>query len=199
MSQEQAIRELLSHLPLLRAGNHEAKVEFLKILPKVLSYCIQNGVYIEESRQLLSYSLIHPAIGGDERSQFTLWLSKLEESCGAVNNNSINHNRYQQLASSAHQHHLAMDPKLGYIDMDLYPFTRPLGQVAGWDCAGSHDSGIVANSSPESTTSSSLSLNVFPLKSTAECPRQNGFTPLHSTLSAPPALQSVNTSPSKYP
>ena len=73
------MHSLLSHLPLLRPGNAEAKAEYLKIIPKVLEHSIENGCDIEESRQLLSYSLIHPAINGDERNQLTLWLGQLEE------------------------------------------------------------------------------------------------------------------------
>jgi hypothetical protein len=78
-SKENAVSQLLAHLPLLRPGNMEAKAEYLKIIPKVLAHSIDYGIHIEESRQLLSYSLIHPAINSDERSQFTLWLGHLEE------------------------------------------------------------------------------------------------------------------------
>ena len=76
---EKAVTQLLSHLPLLRTGNADAKTAYLKIIPQVLSYSIDNGVHIEESRQLLSFSLIHPAITCEERSQFTMWLGYLEE------------------------------------------------------------------------------------------------------------------------
>ncbi len=50
---------------------------------QVLAHSIENGMHMEESRQLLSYSLIHPAITADERAHFTLWLSHLEERCPA--------------------------------------------------------------------------------------------------------------------
>ncbi len=49
------------------------------VLLQVLAHSIENAIHLEESRQLLSYSLIHPAISTEERSQFTLWLSHLEE------------------------------------------------------------------------------------------------------------------------
>ena len=75
------MNHLLSHLPLLRPGNTQAKAEYLNIIPKVLAHSIENGIHIEESRQLLSYSLIHPAITSEERSQFTLWLTHLEDRC----------------------------------------------------------------------------------------------------------------------
>ena len=80
-SKENAVNHLLSHLPLLRPGNTDAKAEYLNIIPKVLAHSIEHGIHIEESRQLLSYSLIHPAITSDERSQFTLWLTHLEDRC----------------------------------------------------------------------------------------------------------------------
>ncbi|KAL3874918.1 hypothetical protein ACJMK2_037870 [Sinanodonta woodiana] len=77
--EEKAITQLLAHLPLLQVGNIRAKSEYLKIIPRVLSHSIDKGVFIEESRQLLSYSLIHPAITSSERSKFTMWLGHLEE------------------------------------------------------------------------------------------------------------------------
>ncbi|XP_060592793.1 protein Smaug homolog 1-like isoform X2 [Ruditapes philippinarum] len=76
---EKAIQELLIHLPLLHSGNAQAKNEYLNLIPHILSHSIENGVFIEESRQLLSYSLIHPAITCEERSKFNMWLGHLDE------------------------------------------------------------------------------------------------------------------------
>ncbi|KAL4238060.1 Protein Smaug 2 [Mactra antiquata] len=76
---EKVIQELLIHLPLLHSGNINAKNEYLILIPKILSHSIENSVYIEESRQLLSYSLIHPAFTSEERSKFNMWLGPLEE------------------------------------------------------------------------------------------------------------------------
>ncbi|XP_021341894.1 protein Smaug homolog 1-like isoform X2 [Mizuhopecten yessoensis] len=78
-SKEYAIAKLLAHLPLLRTGKNQAKVEYLALISSILGYTIQNGTHIEESRQIISYSLMHPAITSDERSEFTLWIGKLEE------------------------------------------------------------------------------------------------------------------------
>ncbi|CAH1792402.1 unnamed protein product [Owenia fusiformis] len=78
-SKENAVSQLLAHLPLLQPGNTDAKAEYLKILPKILNHSIENATHIEESRQLLSYSLIHPAINSEERSQFTIWLGNLDD------------------------------------------------------------------------------------------------------------------------
>lgn len=93
LPKEKAIQELLNHLPLLHTGNTKAKNEYLNLIPKVLSHSIDNGVFIEESRQLLSYSLIHPAITSEERSQFNLWLGHLDERLS----NSQYHSPSQQI------------------------------------------------------------------------------------------------------
>ncbi|WAR20467.1 SMAG1-like protein [Mya arenaria] len=78
-TKEKAIQELLVHLPLLHSGNTEAKNEYLSLIPAILAHSIKHGTFIEESRQLLSYSLIHPAITSEERSKFNLWLGHLDE------------------------------------------------------------------------------------------------------------------------
>lgn len=76
---EKAIQELLVHLPLLHSGNTKAKNEYLNLIPNILSHTIEHGICFEESRELLSYSLIHPAINSEERSKFSLWLGHLDE------------------------------------------------------------------------------------------------------------------------
>ncbi|XP_055519507.1 protein Smaug homolog 1-like isoform X2 [Leucoraja erinacea] len=76
---EKVVSQLLSHLPLLQPGNVEAKSEYMKLLQKVLAYSIDSNLFIEESRQLLSYALIHPATSLDDRSSLALWLTHLEE------------------------------------------------------------------------------------------------------------------------
>lgn len=78
-SKETAVAQLLSHLPLLRPGNEEAKAQYLELIPKILAHSIRHSVHIEESRQLLSYSLIHPAISNDDRCSLTQWLRQLED------------------------------------------------------------------------------------------------------------------------
>ncbi|TRY58049.1 hypothetical protein DNTS_022702 [Danionella cerebrum] len=71
---------LLSHLPLLQPGNTEAKAQYMKLLRKVLSLSMEGGGCVEESRQLLSYALIHPATSPEDRHSLSLWLNHLEES-----------------------------------------------------------------------------------------------------------------------
>ncbi|XP_075773342.1 protein Smaug homolog 2 [Pelodiscus sinensis] len=78
-SKDKVVSLLLSHLPLLQPGNTEAKSEYMKLLQKVLAYSIESNLFIEESRQLLSYALIHPATTLDDRNSLALWLSHLEE------------------------------------------------------------------------------------------------------------------------
>lgn len=70
---------LLAHLPLLQPGNAAAKAEYMKRLQKILAYAIESNRCVEESRQLLSYALIHPATTLDDRSALALWLGHLEE------------------------------------------------------------------------------------------------------------------------
>ncbi|XP_041090665.1 protein Smaug homolog 2-like isoform X1 [Polyodon spathula] len=76
---EKVVSQLLSHLPLLQPHNAEAKDEYMKLLQKVLSYTIESNLFVEESRQLLSYALIHPATTVEDRTTLAMWLNHLEE------------------------------------------------------------------------------------------------------------------------
>nr|XP_005986534.1 PREDICTED: protein Smaug homolog 1 isoform X2 [Latimeria chalumnae] len=78
-SKDKVISLLLTHLPLLKPGNIEAKVEYMKLLPKILAHSIEHNQHIEESRQLLSYALIHPATSFEDRSALAMWLNHLED------------------------------------------------------------------------------------------------------------------------
>lgn len=62
-----AISQLLILLPLLRPDNVEAKARYLAIIPTVLSHSVETGDHLTEAKQLISYSLIHPAILSDDR------------------------------------------------------------------------------------------------------------------------------------
>lgn len=178
------MNELLTHLPLLRPRNKEAKAEYLNILPKILTHSIEHGIHIEESRQLLSFCLIHPGISGDERAQFTLWLTRLEENFAySISQAKFSRENVQEISQCMQfMDHEGPVPPVGF----------PLTQVNGWDRSGSRDSGIAGNGSD---SGSLLSLNNFGAKMNG----QSGHTPLHSTLSAPPGLPSLATSSqSKY-
>ncbi|XP_032092326.1 protein Smaug homolog 1 isoform X2 [Thamnophis elegans] len=78
-SKDKVISLLLTHLPLLKPGNIEGKVEYMKLLPKILAHSIEHNQHIEESRQLLSYALIHPATSLEDRSALAMWLNHLED------------------------------------------------------------------------------------------------------------------------
>ncbi|KAE8586586.1 hypothetical protein XENTR_v10021707 [Xenopus tropicalis] len=78
-SKDKVISQLLTHLPLLKPGNIDAKVAYMKLLPKILAHSIEHNQHIEESRQLLSYALIHPATSLDDRSALAMWLNHLED------------------------------------------------------------------------------------------------------------------------
>ncbi|RXN01860.1 Protein Smaug-like 2 [Acipenser ruthenus] len=76
---EKVVSLLLSHLPLLQPRNAEAKCEYMLLLQKVLTYTIESNLFVEESRQLLSYALIHPATTVEDRTTLAMWLNHLEE------------------------------------------------------------------------------------------------------------------------
>lgn len=82
-SKERVISLVLTHLPLLKPGNVEAKSEYMRLLPHILAHTIEHGHHLEESRQLLSYALIHPATSLEDRSALALWLNHLEERAAA--------------------------------------------------------------------------------------------------------------------
>ncbi|XP_069382500.1 protein Smaug homolog 1 isoform X2 [Paralichthys olivaceus] len=80
---ERVISLVLTHLPLLKPGNVEAKGEYMRLLPHILAHTIEHGHHLEESRQLLSYALIHPATSLEDRAELALWLNHLEERAAA--------------------------------------------------------------------------------------------------------------------
>ncbi|XP_058847860.1 protein Smaug homolog 1-like isoform X2 [Acipenser ruthenus] len=80
---ERVLSLVLTHLPLLQPGNVEAKGEYMQLLPMILAHSIEHGRHLEESRQLLSYALIHPATSLEDRAALALWLNHLEERAAA--------------------------------------------------------------------------------------------------------------------
>ncbi|XP_077570170.1 protein Smaug homolog 1 isoform X2 [Stigmatopora nigra] len=83
-AKELVISLVLNHLPLLKPGNVEAKGEYMRLLPRILAHTIERGRHLEESRQLLSYALIHPATSIEDRAALALWLNHLEERAAAT-------------------------------------------------------------------------------------------------------------------
>uniref|UniRef100_A0A8C5RN56 Protein Smaug homolog 1 n=2 Tax=Elapidae TaxID=8602 RepID=A0A8C5RN56_LATLA len=56
----------------------------MKLLPKILAHSIEHNQHIEESRQLLSYALIHPATSLEDRSALAMWLNHLEDRTSGI-------------------------------------------------------------------------------------------------------------------
>ena len=78
-SKDCAIGQLLEYFPLLKSTSVEAKAEYMTIIPKLLAHSVRNMSNIEESRQLLSFALIHPSLSSDERRRLGKWLVHLDE------------------------------------------------------------------------------------------------------------------------
>lgn len=89
-----ALPKLLAHLPLLQPDSIRAKAEYMKMIPKILSMPMKDGHHYEESKQLLSYFMIHPAITREERDSLSKWFVKLEE------HSSSNHGHFSPDNSS---------------------------------------------------------------------------------------------------
>ncbi len=66
-SRETLMKDLLAYLPLLNAKNLDVKNVYLALISKVLKHVLDFFTMQDEARQLLSYSLIHPAFSGDDR------------------------------------------------------------------------------------------------------------------------------------
>ncbi|XP_058662982.1 protein Smaug homolog 1 isoform X2 [Ammospiza caudacuta] len=172
-SKDKVISLLLTHLPLLKPGNIEAKVEYMKLLPKILAHSIEHNQHIEESRQLLSYALIHPATSLEDRSALAMWLNHLEDRTSSSSSSSSSggfggqgRGRSDSLDyGQAHYYHQRQnsDDKLNN----------------GWQ--NSRDSGI------------SVSASSWQDKNLA-C--ENGHLPLYSSSSVPTTINTIGTSTS---
>ena len=211
MSKETAMTHLLTCLPLLRQGNTEAKAEYLKIIPKILAHSIENGCHIEESRQLLSYSLIHPAINSEERSQFTMWLGHLEErfTQGVYTPAGVTSNSMSQ---SEHIHVLSdIAPEMFAAGSVLYedkngPQTIPGGLTVagqpgvqqgvqglnGWQQVASRDSGIGLGDIEAVQSCSSAHFNTGSTVTTAGGQVITSSSTASSGLGDSPAADSLN-------
>ncbi|XP_072545099.1 protein Smaug homolog 1 isoform X3 [Salminus brasiliensis] len=127
---ERLISLVLTHLPLLKPGNAEAKGEYMRLLPKILTHTIEFGRHLEESRQLLSYALIHPATSLEDRAELALWLNHLEERAATRGAGDS----LERVSSSSHH---------GGQAQHLYPQHQRYGsddRLNGWQ--GSRDSGL---------------------------------------------------------
>lgn len=89
------VEVLLSHLPLLHADNETAKIQYMTMIPKILQDSMINMLHIDESKRLLSYAVIHPAISSNERRSLASWMQTLEE--------TIKNNQNIQLSSATQE------------------------------------------------------------------------------------------------
>ncbi|XP_068173464.1 protein Smaug homolog 2 [Antennarius striatus] len=144
---EKVVSLLLSHLPLLQPRNSEAKCEYMKLLQKVLSHTIESSLFVEESRQLLSYALIHPATTLDDRTSLAMWLNHLEEhlSSGYTPRPPSSpyhpHQGSDEWSSSAE----ALDPGHSWHDKSPSSNTSPAGQNGHMPFPGGMSSPINSN------------------------------------------------------
>eukprot|EP00918_Siedleckia_nematoides_P029362 GHVU01063318.1.p1 GENE.GHVU01063318.1~~GHVU01063318.1.p1 ORF type:complete len:791 (+),score=89.17 GHVU01063318.1:365-2737(+) len=210
-SKENAVAGLLTCLPLLRPGNKDAKNEYLRLIPKVLSHSISNGVHIEESRQLLSYSLIHPAMNTEERSEFTAWLGHLEErfsvyqqqqqqqrlmngeSASFMQQYNTTDKSNNMAANSTHTSAFGglLSSQQGILPAEVHQQQQ---QANGWSHPAFRDSGICDDPpltptmvSATSSSNSGCGGGGRAITSTAAC---SMHLPLHVTSSGPPCLAS---------
>ncbi|XP_070760766.1 protein Smaug homolog 1 isoform X2 [Enoplosus armatus] len=134
-SKERVISLVLTHLPLLKPGNVEAKGEYMRLLPRILAHTIEHGHHLEESRQLLSYALIHPATSLEDRAALALWLNHLEERASTPpstlsssgSSSSTNTSSSGNLYSLHHHHRYGSDDRL-----NGWQSSRDSGLGGGW-------------------------------------------------------------------
>uniref|UniRef100_H3DFJ1 Sterile alpha motif domain containing 4B n=1 Tax=Tetraodon nigroviridis TaxID=99883 RepID=H3DFJ1_TETNG len=144
---EKVVSLLLSHLPLLQPRNSEAKCEYMKLLQKVLSHTIESSLFVEESRQLLSYALIHPATTLDDRTSLAMWLSHLEDhlSGGYAPRAPSSPYHPHQGSDEWHSSAEAMDPGNTWNEKSPSSSTSPAGQNGHMTFLGGMSSPINSN------------------------------------------------------
>ncbi|XP_005804137.1 protein Smaug homolog 2 [Xiphophorus maculatus] len=144
---EKVVSLLLSHLPLLQPRNCEAKCEYMKLLQKVLTHTIESSLFVEESRQLLSYALIHPATTLDDRTSLASWLNHLEEhlSSGYASRAPPSPYHPRQSSDEWPGSAEALDPGNAWPDKSPSSSTSPAGQNGHMPFPGGLSSPISGN------------------------------------------------------
>ncbi|XP_022331354.1 protein Smaug homolog 1-like [Crassostrea virginica] len=184
--QEIAVQKLLAHFPLLKVGNVKAKTEYLALIPQILTYSNENGAYVEESRQLLSYSVIHPALTSEEHAHFKWWISHLNE-------------RFTSNYPSHSQHHSPVTNHKGDHSEFTQCVPRPVGNSR---LNGSY---YYRDPTPEESSTSQNNLmlsaenlpnlyNVSNRDSMNSLHNHQGHHPLTATLSAPATVNVIVSS-----
>ncbi|XP_062619622.1 protein Smaug homolog 1-like [Saccostrea cucullata] len=180
--QEIAVQKLLAHFPLLKVGSVKAKTEYLALIPQILTYSNENGAYVEESRQLLSYSVIHPALTSEEHAHFNWWISHLNERFTST------------FISNPHQPSHISNPKGDHTD-----FTQCLPRQGVTGRANGSFSYYRDSAMEETLTQNKLMLseenlsNPFHNQNTMSS-TPNHHLPLTATLSAPATVNVINSS-----
>ncbi|RWS04850.1 protein Smaug 1-like protein [Dinothrombium tinctorium] len=75
---EQIISHLLSYLPLFKPGNDKLKQQYFTLITRVVSHSLTTSSHIDDARQILCYSLIHPALSQEEKKALTFWAHRFE-------------------------------------------------------------------------------------------------------------------------
>ncbi|XP_006817055.1 protein Smaug homolog 1-like [Saccoglossus kowalevskii] len=182
-SKETAVAQLLGHLPLLHPGNADAKNEYLKLIPKILHHSIQNGIHLDESRQLLSYSVIHPALNNEERTSLTQWLTHLDECTSSY----AYHPQLRNLSSDPTAG-VTIPPGLQANSFEHNNFQHFLhgSKLNGWKSQTSFgESGLGPNDSSEQPTITLVAGNHGSGDTNGGV---RSHPPVQLTLSAPPAM-----------
>uniref|UniRef100_A0A8C4HFE3 Protein Smaug homolog 1 n=1 Tax=Dicentrarchus labrax TaxID=13489 RepID=A0A8C4HFE3_DICLA len=135
-SKERVISLVLTHLPLLKPGNVEAKGEYMRLLPRILAHTIEHGHHLEESRQLLSYALIHPATSLEDRAALALWLNHLEERAASTPPSTLTSSGSSSstnTSSSGNLYTLHLHQRYGSDDrLNGWQSSRDSGLGGGW-------------------------------------------------------------------
>uniref|UniRef100_A0AAQ6AIV0 Protein Smaug homolog 1 n=1 Tax=Amphiprion ocellaris TaxID=80972 RepID=A0AAQ6AIV0_AMPOC len=133
---ERVISLVLTHLPLLKPGNIEAKGEYMRLLPRILAHTIEHGHHLEESRQLLSYALIHPATSLEDRAALALWLNHLEERAASTPPSTLTSSGSSSstnTSSSGNPYSLHHHQRYGSDDrLNGWQSSRDSGMGGGW-------------------------------------------------------------------
>ncbi|XP_042239312.1 protein Smaug homolog 1-like isoform X2 [Homarus americanus] len=153
--------DLLHHLPLLRPSNTEAKLQYLSIIPKVLAHAVTSAgtqpAALENARQLLSYSLIHPAITAEERRALTHWLRALEDRLADLRRRPPNQQREGFTSSSSvSSGNILVTGKSRWNDPPLVPPPDTGQDDVGW-CSGAAAVGGAPGDAPQSPNNSATS------------------------------------------
>ncbi|XP_058843895.1 protein Smaug homolog 1-like isoform X1 [Acipenser ruthenus] len=169
---ERVLSLVLTHLPLLQPGNVEAKGEYMQLLPNILAHSIEHGRHLEESRQLLSYALIHPATSLEDRAALALWLNHLEERAAA---------RADSLERAQTPHHLYPHHQRHGSDDRLNGWQSP--RDSGFGGGGWHQQGCEnGHLSLYPSTSVPSTINALGTASSANTILPGGHSGQHSPL-----------------